>query len=152
MVFMQRQRIKDLLLRARVVVRTSNMKISGRRLAVYVKKLHQKACRTTIFPLSTNQIIDLWRCRHRCHRHFLNFLIFGSTRNLSSREERSRDVTRGYVCFDTNLRYTGHATPKKISVTLVMTVTEYCSHVFAQQASKSKQNFCYFFYAKQAKR
>ena len=32
----------DLLLRARVVVRTSNMKISPRRSADYVKKLHQK--------------------------------------------------------------------------------------------------------------
>ena len=46
MVFMQKQRMKDLLLRARVVVRTSNMKISRRHLADYVKKLHQKACRT----------------------------------------------------------------------------------------------------------
>ena len=33
--------MKDLLLRARVVVRTSNMKIS-RRLADYIKTLHQK--------------------------------------------------------------------------------------------------------------
>ena len=60
---------KDLLLRARVVVRTSNMKISRRCLADYVKKLHQnKACRTcrkTIFPHSTNQIMDLWPCRYR---------------------------------------------------------------------------------------
>jgi len=38
--------MKDLLLRARVVVRTSNMKISRRRLAEYVKTLHQKAYRT----------------------------------------------------------------------------------------------------------
>ena len=41
--------------------------------ANYVKKLHQKACRTCstiIFPRSTNQIIDLWRCL--CRRHFLN--------------------------------------------------------------------------------
>jgi len=55
--------MKDLLLQARVVVRTSNMKISRRRLADYVKTLHQKACRTIIFFHSTNQIIDLWRCR-----------------------------------------------------------------------------------------
>ena len=34
--------MKDLLLRARVVVRTSNMKISRCRLADYVKTLHQK--------------------------------------------------------------------------------------------------------------
>ena len=49
-----------------VVDRTTNMKISRRPLADYVKTLHQKACRTcsTItFLHSTNQIIDLWRCR-----------------------------------------------------------------------------------------
>ena len=43
-----------------VVVRTSNMKISRRRLPDYVKTLHQRACRTcsTInFPQSTNQIM-----------------------------------------------------------------------------------------------
>ena len=34
--------MKDLLLRARVVVRTSILKISRRRSADYVKKLHQK--------------------------------------------------------------------------------------------------------------
>ena len=58
-------------------VRTSKMKIS-RRLVGYVKKLQQKVCCTCnkIFsPHPTNQIIDLWRCRGRCCRHFLNFLI-----------------------------------------------------------------------------
>ena len=42
------------------------MKISRRRFADYVKTLHQKACRTRttiIFLHSTNEIIDLWRCR-----------------------------------------------------------------------------------------
>ena len=42
------------------------MKISRRRLADYIKTLHQKACRTCssiIFLHSINQIIDLWRCR-----------------------------------------------------------------------------------------
>ena len=41
----------------------SNKKISRRHLADYVKKVHQKACRTCstiIFPYWTNQIIDLW--------------------------------------------------------------------------------------------
>ena len=38
--------MEDLLLGVLVVVRTSNMKISRRRLADYVKKLQQKACRT----------------------------------------------------------------------------------------------------------
>ena len=70
--------MKDLLLRAPVVVRTSNMKISRRRLADYVKTLHQKACRTCstiIFLHSTNEIIDLWRCRWRCRRQILNSLM-----------------------------------------------------------------------------
>ena len=55
--FMKRQRMKDLLLRDRVVVRTSNMKVSRRHLADSVKNLHQKACRTCsriIFPHSAN--------------------------------------------------------------------------------------------------
>ena len=46
MVFMLRETMKDLLLSARVVVRTSNIKIPCRRLADYVKTLHQKACCT----------------------------------------------------------------------------------------------------------
>jgi len=45
-VIMKKQKMKDLLLQVRVVVRTSNMKISRRRLADCVKKLNQKACRT----------------------------------------------------------------------------------------------------------
>ena len=39
------------------------------------QNIAQKACRmcsTITFPLSTNQIIHLWRCRCRCCRHFLN--------------------------------------------------------------------------------
>ena len=83
MVFMYRQRMKDLLLRAPVVVRTSNMKISRRRLADYVKTLHQKACctcSTIIFLHSTNKIIDLWRWRWRCRRQILNSLIPRSRR------------------------------------------------------------------------
>ena len=70
--------MKDLLLWARVVVRTSNIKISRRRLADYVKTLHQNACRTCstiIFLHSTNEIIDLWRCRWRCRRQILNSLL-----------------------------------------------------------------------------
>ena len=44
------------------------------------KKIAQKACRTCstiIFHHSTNQIIDFWRCRFRCHRRcrFLNSLL-----------------------------------------------------------------------------
>ena len=61
------------MLRACVVVGTSNMEISRRHLAD-VKKVHQKACRTCstiIFPYSTKQINHLCRCRCRCWRHFL---------------------------------------------------------------------------------
>ena len=56
--------MKDLLLRVRVVVRTSNMKFSPLRLADYVKSLHQKACRTwsTIKSLHNIQPIKLLIC------------------------------------------------------------------------------------------
>ena len=60
--FHARQRTKDLLQRACVFVRISNMTISRRRLPDYVKTLHQKACHTRstiIFLHLTNQIIDL---------------------------------------------------------------------------------------------
>ena len=60
------KRMKDLLRGARVVFRASIMKFSSRRLADYIRTFLQKACRTCstiIFPHSTNQIIELWRCR-----------------------------------------------------------------------------------------
>ena len=82
----KRQRMKDLLSRARVVVRTSNMKISRRRLADYVKNVHHKACRTCstiIFPRSTNRIIDLWRC---CRRRFVNSLLFVNVNDCRTRK------------------------------------------------------------------
>ena len=63
---------------SRCRVRTLNMKISRRRLAENVKTLQQKACRTCstiIFLHSTNQIIDLRRCRWRCRRQILNSLV-----------------------------------------------------------------------------
>ena len=78
MVFTHRKRMKDLLLLAHVVVRTSKTKISRLHLADYVKKLHQKACRTCsriICPHSTNQIIDLQSCRCHCRRYLLNPLM-----------------------------------------------------------------------------
>ena len=71
--------LKDLLVRARVVVRTSNTKISLRHFADYVKNLQQKACRTCstiIFLHSTNKIIDFWCCRYSYRHHFLNSLIY----------------------------------------------------------------------------
>ena len=73
--------MKDLLLRARVVLRTLRMNNARRRLVDYVKKLDQKArctCSTIIFPHSTNQIIDLWRYHCLCRRHFLHFLVLGT--------------------------------------------------------------------------
>ena len=87
--------MKDLLLQARVVVRTSNMKILRRRLADYVKTLHQKACctcSTIIFLHSTNQIIDLWRCRWRCRRQILNSLLIKGS--LSKVDGNGNDNTR----------------------------------------------------------
>ena len=88
MVFMTRQRVKDLLLQARIVVRTSNVKISRRRLADYIKALHQKACHTcsTIgFLYSTNPINDLWHCRWLCRRQILNSLLSPRERRWSWR-------------------------------------------------------------------
>ena len=67
--------MKDLLLRARVVVGTSNMKISRRYLAESIKKNAPKRVshvQNGIFPHPTNQIIELWRCICRCRRHILN--------------------------------------------------------------------------------
>ena len=68
----------SVLLRARVVVRISNMKTSRCRLVDYVKTSQQKACRTCstiVFLHWTNQIIDLWTCRWRCRRQILNSLM-----------------------------------------------------------------------------
>ena len=79
------------MLRAGVVVRTSNMKISSRRLVDYVKTLHQKACctcSTIIFPYSphsTNQIGHLWR--RRCRRHF--FYLFNIEDNVDNSDDYS---------------------------------------------------------------
>ena len=88
--------MKNFLLRARVVVRTSNTKISRRRLADYVKILHQKVCcmcSTIIFPHSTNQIIDLWRCR--CRSQILNSLItFFDAARTFTREAKRRYMWR----------------------------------------------------------
>ena len=79
------------MLRAPVVVRTSNMKISRSRLADYVKTLQQKACctcTTFIFPHSphsTNEIGDLWR--RRCRRYF--FYLFNIEDNVDSSDDYS---------------------------------------------------------------
>ena len=80
------------------VVRTHRMKISRRYLADYVKTLHRKACRTCstiIFCHSTNQIINLWRCRCRCCLHFLNSLIVRLGRSLRpcAIDRRFRSIT-----------------------------------------------------------
>ena len=40
-----------------------------------------RTCSTIIFLYSTNQIIDLWRCRWRCRRQILNSLL-ASLRSL----------------------------------------------------------------------
>ena len=81
--------MKDLQLRARVVVGTSNMNILRHHLAdVYVKKSHQKACRTCkaiVFSHSTNQIIDLGRCLRGCRRHLLSSPMTTATATRVSR-------------------------------------------------------------------
>ena len=80
----KRQRLKDLPSWARIVVKTSKMKVSRLRLADCVKIFHQKACRTCstiIFPRSTNRIIDLWRCRR-----FVNSLLFVNVNNCRTRK------------------------------------------------------------------
>ena len=84
--FMQRQRMEDLLLWARVFVTILNAKILRRRLADYTKKMRQKACctcSTILFLPLTNQIIDLWR---RCRRHFLKRTL----RNRMTKKCRAR--------------------------------------------------------------
>ena len=49
------------------------------------KNLHERACRTCstiLFPHSTNQINDLWRCRRCCRRRFVNSLFIQKSRGL----------------------------------------------------------------------
>ena len=77
-VFMSRLRMKDLLLRARVVVKTSNMKISHVVFWRLQRNIAPKACctcSTIILPYSTNEIVEFWRCRCRCRREVLNSLL-----------------------------------------------------------------------------
>ena len=73
---MQRQRMKDLLLRVRVVVKL-NVKNESSTSSVERQNIASKSVQhvqhDSIFPHSTNQIIDLWRCR--CPSNFLNFLM-----------------------------------------------------------------------------
>ena len=60
--------MKDLMLCARVVVRTYKSKMSCRRLAGYVNEMFLNEFCTrnaVIFPGLTNLIIDLRRCRRR---------------------------------------------------------------------------------------
>ena len=81
MIFTWRQITKVLTLRARVLVRSSNMKIARRHLAAYVRKLHHRAwpkCSTFVFLHSTNHIVNLWWCRRR----FLKSRILGSLRSI----------------------------------------------------------------------
>ena len=61
--------MKDLLLRVRALVGTSNLRISRRYLADYVKEMYlilkraARAACTIICPYITNHIKYLWRCR-----------------------------------------------------------------------------------------
>ena len=80
--------MKDLLLRARVVVGTSNVKISRRPLEDHVKK---PARRDYFSPFNRLEVIDLRRCRCGYCRHFLNSLL---SRNqlVLSRKLRKKTV------------------------------------------------------------
>ena len=73
--------MKDLLLRARVVVRTSNMKISRRPLADYVKTLHQKACSTIISFIQPIKSLICGVVVDACRRQILNSLITHTNAN-----------------------------------------------------------------------
>ena len=106
--------MKNLLPRALVVVRTSKRKISRHCLVDYVKTLHQKACgtcSTIIFLHSTNQNIDLWRCR--CRRHLLNpscpcdWFKWSQGPNLGLRHHKTtlRDTALGSSIFEKVLRF-----------------------------------------------
>ena len=70
--------MNDLRLWACIIFRTTNIKILRCDLAENVKKLlHQKAsctCSLSIFPHSTNQIIDLWLISHMSLPLMLSFL------------------------------------------------------------------------------
>ena len=68
----ERQRMKDLLLRARVVVRTSNVNIWQTSSKCCTKKRASRAAQLFVFIQPINLRIDLWRCRCRSRRHFLN--------------------------------------------------------------------------------
>ena len=62
-------------------VRTSNLEISCRHLADYVKEMYLRECcagSAIVFPHLTNNVLDLWyfRCRSRCR-------FFNSLRNQS---------------------------------------------------------------------
>lgn len=64
------------------------------------KKMCEKACSTCsmiIFPRSTNQIIDLCRCR--CRPHFLNFLVRREQRLPEQRPNLtgSPSINRGFL-------------------------------------------------------
>ena len=93
---MQRQRVKDLYCwELALFSEPSKINTSRRRLADYVQTLHQKACptcSTIVFLYSTNQIIDLWRCRWRCRRQISNSLSSIQLRNshFTSWKDRER--------------------------------------------------------------
>ena len=66
------------------------------------QKLH-RTCSTIIFPHLTNQIINLWRCRGRCRRHFLNSLLSNICRNVfvlcrvTVEKSEQKDRTVGFI-------------------------------------------------------
>ena len=78
--------------RCRQILKYEIFASSFGRLRQKKKKMQEKACRTcskVIFLHSTNQIINLWRCRWRCccRRHFLNSLIKVDDSSVTSQND-----------------------------------------------------------------
>ena len=109
MVFMLRQRTKDLLLRARVCHQNLRTKISHRHLADSIEKICTKKLGARAAWFSSFSQPNHWCCH--CRRHFLNFLLFavqatqicnlfpessltGVNRKTEQNKTKRRDITR----------------------------------------------------------
>ena len=55
--------------------------------------LRRRTCSTIKFPRLTNKIIDFWRSRGRCARHFLNSLIKQPRRRRQQKPQKFAYLT-----------------------------------------------------------
>ena len=97
--------MEELLLRAGVVLRTSNLKIPRRRLTVCEKEIYLNALRTwrvIIFPHSFNHIIDWWRLR--CRYHLSNSLVWQVMTRMAKKctHEQYGNLPCSYSSFSVN--------------------------------------------------